>query len=123
VAKSLFVTSGTQSPTTAGQTHYLSLVSGGAIIYNSTEAQVQVPYRTAGTFSNLFVRISANSTNNSSTIRTRQNTSTNGTLVVSPGAGTTGVFEDTTNTDSVTAGDTWTYIIRHSHKNRRSRFR
>jgi hypothetical protein len=111
VAKSLFVTSGTQSPTTAGQTHYLSLVSGGAIIYNSTEAQVQIPYRTAGTFSNLFVRISANSTNNSSTIRTRKNTTTNGTLVVSPGAGTTGVFEDTTNTDSVTAGDTWTYQL------------
>jgi hypothetical protein len=111
VAKSLFVTSGTQSPTTAGQTHYLSLVSGGAIIYNSTEAQVQVPYRTAGTFSNLFVRISSNSTNNSSTITTRKNTSTNGNLTVSPGAATTGVFEDTTNTDSVTAGDTWTYQL------------
>jgi hypothetical protein len=109
LVKSLFVAYGTPAATTAGATQYICLASGTLIDYDSTETNRQVIYRTPGTFSQLYVRVTASTTNATSTVRTRKNAATNGNLSVSIGAAATGAFEDTTNTDAVTAGDKWVY--------------
>lgn len=66
------------------------------------EADAQILVRSTVSLKNLFVRVTAN--NDNQTIRTRVN-GVNGNQSVSTGAGGTGVFEDTTNTDSLVTGD------------------
>lgn len=78
---------------------------------NSTEDRRYIIYREPGVFSKLFVRITANTITANSTIRTRKNAATSGNLVVTVGSGATGEFEDTTNTDTSTAGDKWVYQV------------
>jgi len=90
------------SNTTAGATEYYWLV--GHINKSSTEAQRDILFRTAGTLSGLYVRVQTNATSASSTVRTRKNAS-NGSQTITIGSAATGEFEDTTNTDSVSAGD------------------
>lgn len=79
------------------------------LFFAVTESFARVLYRTAGTLSHLLVYISINATTGTSTVRTRKNGSTNGNLVASIGAGLTGKFEDTGNTDAVSDGDDWYY--------------
>ena len=93
--------------TTNGTTQYWHLANT-TLSQNNTEINRQITYRTAGTLSSLYVRVVANSTTGSSTLRVRKNAA-NGTLVVTIGAGATGVFEDTTHTDTVAAGDELCY--------------
>lgn len=71
----------------------------------ATESRKKLTYRTAGTFSNLYINVLTND-RNASTFRTRKATA-NANLVCSITGSTTGKFADTTNTDVVTAGDDW----------------
>lgn len=75
---------------------------------NATETNRQFTYRTAGTLSNLWIRVTANTLNGSTTFRTRKNLA-DGNQSVSVGSSTTGAFEDTVNTDSVAAADEINY--------------
>ena len=75
----------------------------------ATESDSNFTWRTAGTFSNLYVNVLAND-RAASTFRTRKGTS-NANLVVSITGSTTGKFEDTSNSDVVTAGDNWHYSM------------
>jgi hypothetical protein len=92
--------------TTANTTQYITI--GGGLAIGTTEAQLHVTMREAGTLSKLFVRIIANSVNGSSTLRTRKN-SANGGMTATIGANATGIFEDTTNSDTIAAGDEVNY--------------
>lgn len=56
------------------------------------------------TYQNLFFRVTANTIDGSTTTRTRKN-GANGNQSVSVSASTTGIFEDTTNTDTYVNGD------------------
>ena len=115
MGKSLFVNAPVTSATTAATTQYVPLTGGIPLgSYGTVEADRQIVYRDTGTFSKLLVRLTLNSTNASTTIRTRKNAATNGNLTVSPPAGTSGVYEDTANSDAVTAGDKWVYQIVHT---------
>jgi len=93
--------------TTANTTTYYRL--GGAILKNTTETNRQVLFRSAGTLSDLYVRITANGViTTASTYRTRKNAA-NGGQSVSVGVGATGEFTDTSGTDTIAAGDKLNY--------------
>ena len=71
---------------------------------SSTESDAPVTFRSAGVFSNLYIRVKSNDRGASS--YTFIKNGTNGNQTISIGASTTGEFEDTSNTDTVSAGDT-----------------
>ncbi len=76
-------------------------------ISNTTEADFKSEHKQVGVFSNLLIFVTTNSLNNSATITLRKSESdVNGTLSVT--SSTTGIFEDTTNTDTVVSGDEFT---------------
>lgn len=100
-----------------GATNAAASISFGTTIYNclanswfsnssslTTEALAQITYRSAGTLTNLWANVSANTVNGTSTLKARKN-GADGNLVVSIGASTTGLLEDTSNSDAVSAGD------------------
>ena len=74
----------------------------------ATEAQAQTRIRDTFTGSKFFVRITSNNLTGSTTVRTRKN-GANGSCSVSIPASSTGTFEDTTNSDSLVAGDLYDY--------------
>ena len=76
----------------------------------TTEANAQRLVRSAGTWQELFVHISANATDGTANIRSRIN-SANGNQLVQVPANTSGFFEDTTNTDSIVSGDLINYSV------------
>jgi len=76
----------------------------------ATEANMQVTYRTAGTLSKLWVKVQTNSVNGNTTITVRKNAA-DGNMTVTFPASTTGIMRDTTNTDSVAAGDKLNFKI------------
>ena len=108
MAKVPLVVWGTPWGFTAATTTYVPLATA-EFSANSNEDRRYILYREAGVFSDLFVRVSANTTTANSTIRTRKNATTNGNMSVTIGSGATGIFEDTTNTDTSAAGDKWAY--------------
>ena len=79
------------------------------VVSGSTESQANVIWRTAATISNFYVRVTSND-RASSTFRIRKNTA-NGNGVIVVGASATGEFEDTTNSDSIAAGDNVCYNL------------
>ena len=91
----------------AGNTRYVHAGNSG-LLARTTETDVQVTWNVGGTLSNLTLRVSTNATTASSTFRTRLNAG-NGGQSVSIGAGATGFFEDTTNTDTIASGDEVNY--------------
>lgn len=68
-----------------------------------TESNTHITYRVAGTFSNLYCRVSVND-RGASTFRLRVN-SANVNSILSIGASATGEFEDASNTDSISSAD------------------
>ena len=76
-----------------------------AFSLTTTESRKALTYRTGGTFRNLFIQILTND-RGESTFRTRKGTA-DANIVVTITASGTGKFEDTSNTDAVTAGDNW----------------
>ena len=102
-----FLTSSRIQTNAAGSTAYRP-VAMTAASFSATEAVVQIPFRSAGTFNNYYTRISSNSVSATSTITLRKNGS-NGNINVSLGAGATGDFFDTTNSDTITSGDLMSY--------------
>ena len=86
----------------ASYTGYLN--PAGGMTYSTTEVAHQAVARDSYTLAKLYVRVTANATTASSTIRSRKNTA-NGAQSVSIGAGATGVFQDSVNSDSLVAGD------------------
>jgi hypothetical protein len=75
-----------------------------------TETSREVTWRTPGTISKLYFRIVVNSSTAPSTLRLRKNGADSGMGQSIP-AGTTGFFEDTVNTVTVSAGDKLAYQL------------
>lgn len=76
----------------------------GTLGFGGTESSQQTTMRTRGTLKNMSCGINANTRSTASTILSRKNTA-NGALSISIGATLTGVFEDTTHSDSLVSGD------------------
>lgn len=85
-------------------TTYLNLL-GALRTFSSTEAHTKLRVHNTGfTLKNLFMRLTANSATTAHTVRSRKN-GADGTMSISIASGATGVFEDTTNSDSLTTND------------------
>lgn len=98
---------------TDNTTRYVPL---NGFVYNgiSTEAQAQLPFNTTGgTFDQGGVYVSQNGVSSNSTIRLRQNATTNINPNISVTGSTTGLFEDTTNSSSISATDkiNWSIVV------------
>lgn len=72
-------------------------------ISGTTESVTQYTYRSDGTLANGFAHVSVNTHAGGATLRSRVNTA-NGNIAVSITASTTGFFEDTSNTDTISSG-------------------
>lgn len=70
----------------------------------STEAFAQLTYRTAGVLSNLWCNVRSNSLNGTTTVKSRIG-GVNGNQSISIPTATTGNFQDSSNTDSISAGN------------------
>jgi ribosomal protein L34 len=97
------VASRNAASTAAGLTRYFPLQHGDLSVGQATESQNAITWRTAATISNFYARVTVND-RGASTFRVRVNTA-NGNSVLSVGASGTGEFEDTSNSDSISAGD------------------
>lgn len=93
----------------AGATDY-AMAGCTNLALQSTEANANMTWRTAGTFSNLDIKVFSNTVTAASTLNFRKNTA-NGNETVSIPASTSGEFRDSTNTDSVVSGDIVDYKI------------
>lgn len=82
--------------------NYLNL--GADMDLGTTEAKIQYTFRTIGTLKNGLVYLSTNTRDSTTTVKSRKNTA-DGNIAVSLTASTSGIFEDTVNSDSVVAGD------------------
>jgi hypothetical protein len=89
---------------TASATRYFAVAGRGTSTPPTTEAHTQIPAPAAGTLRNLHCYVSANSRTQTTTIRTRK-AGANGAQSLSIGSTATGLFEDTSNTDSLAQGD------------------
>ena len=95
------------SVTLNGVTRYYPIggnLLGGDQGPNNTEVQVAYKARSAGTLTHSFTNIRENTRGGNSFVRSRVN-SGNGNLMITVGAGVTGVLEDTSNSDTVVSGD------------------
>lgn len=106
--KVLHISSGTNT-VNDGLTRYLPAGLSQAGVATGAEAATAL-YYPAGTISFLSVYVSSNAMSASSTFRIRKNTA-NGNSIVTIGAGVTGLFTDTSNTDTTSAGDVIAYQI------------
>jgi len=107
-AKVVLETSGAPTSTTAGQTQFWFLATSSITVPQTNEALRQLPYRSPGVLSKLYVRIPVNSTSLNSTVVVRKNGVDTG-LTVTITAGVAEVKEDVTNTVTVAAGDKLCY--------------
>lgn len=107
MAKVLLVSGDGPVTTTAGATQYLPLSTCG-ISLSGTSTNKQIIFRTAGVLSNLYIRVTANTTSLASSVFVRNNGSPT-TMTVPIPISTSGVFEDISNTVTVAAGDKLDY--------------
>ena len=106
MTKVILTTAHTPIAPAAGSTRYWK-VGIGALFNTVTEALSQVPFRSAGTFSKLYVRVTANTASATSTVTLRKNAADTG-ISLSIAAGATGAFENN-NTETISAGDLINY--------------
>ena len=92
---------------------FFTVATNGGFSSASGEADVEHPWDAAGTFSHLLVPITANN-RTAAAVFTLQVNNLDGNLTVSVPSATTGTFEDTTNSDTVSSGDTLSLFLDHS---------
>lgn len=84
---------------------------GGGATEFATETPAQTIYRQAGTIAKVSIRITVNTIATSATTWKSRKNGADGNLSISIGAGLTGVFSDTTNSDTVTAADLFAWQL------------
>ncbi len=95
--------------TTASTTIYLA-IAGRELSAVTTEANSKLRCRSAGTLKNAQCYVATNTNAADVTVRSRKN-GANGNILITVGAGLTGRFEDTTNSDSLASGDDWNFSL------------
>jgi len=99
----VLTTADSLSFSTASSTQYMSLVNNDVA---TTEANAQWTAQGGFTGTHLFVNVSSNARTTNTVFRSRKNTA-DGNLTLTFGSGETGIKEDTSNTDTLTAGDVY----------------
>ena len=108
MSKSILVNAGLASMADSDTPYHVPI--GGQLIANTTVAQVEIPIREAGVFSNLFVCVPTNSATITSVI-TLQKSQVNTAVTVSYTAGQTGIKEDNSNSVTFAATDEANYEV------------
>jgi hypothetical protein len=101
--------SGFSSTATASTTFFCPLQSG-APFFGTSEANSKYRMRKAGTLKNAAVYSRIHTRSTDTLVRSRKN-GANGNLLVTITANTTGRFEDTSNSDTIGAGEDWNWGI------------
>ena len=109
MGKTLLSCSGYEKTIATASTNYIAVGTCHNALH-ATESRRQTKFRAAGTLSELYIHIEANSFSGTTTFRLRKNTA-NGNQVVSIPTTTTGFLKDTTNTDSVAVNDLLSYSL------------
>lgn len=109
-ASYFLMNNGSTGFTANSTTRYQSVGDDGLQITETTESDVQTRVRVAGTHKNLYVYINSNARITTTTLRSRKN-SGNGNMSISITSGSTGLFEDTTNSDTLASGDLINYSL------------
>lgn len=99
----LYVVSRMQTPSVAA-TRFCGIGTTSLRLESSDESLRSTIQRVPGAYSSLSVRLTANGASSDTTIRFRKNAG-NGNELLAIGAGATGEFTDTSNSDVVAAGD------------------
>lgn len=94
-----------------GDTKYAGCGQANAQTNQTVEARRQVAYRTTGTMSKLYYLTRSNSLSTAATTVRLRVAGANGNLTLSVTAAATGEFEDTSNSDSITAGNLLDYSV------------
>lgn len=97
------VSTGQNSSVIGSSSQYFVPTVGNAVAV-TTESQAQVPVRAASTWGNIALNVSGTFGGSGGTLTSRVNGS-NGNQSVSIGSGVTGIFRDSTHTDSLSVGD------------------
>lgn len=108
-AQAFLQASGTSQTISANTTNYIG-TGTSTIVLSTTENLRKIKYRTAGTMTNLLALITANSLSVTLSIKQRKN-GADGSGALSITTGATGAFEDTSGSDSVSAGDDLDYSV------------
>lgn len=98
-------TVGTSNQLTAGSVNYILLIGG--INTSIILASSKVRYYSGGILTNYALMVTSNNDTSNITVTLKKNAGTSGNQSISITASTTGLFEDTGNTDTVAAGDDW----------------
>jgi len=101
----LHVSSGGAATTLAPATNHFIFVGVANALNVGTETQTQTAWRTPGIFSKMYCRITANSLSTATATLTFRKNTANGNQTASIAAGTTGEFQDLSDSDSNAAGD------------------
>jgi hypothetical protein len=96
---------GSTTPAPASNTNAQPLILGGGSVSGAASAATRSVIRAAGTVSNLHVNVTTAS--NVTASFTSEKNAVAGALTVSLTTGVTGIFEDTTHSDTLAAGDTY----------------
>jgi len=95
---------GSSIPITANTNRFIRPGCGAFFSPSVFEFQMRVIWRTAGVWSNLWVRVVSNSNDLTAHFFSRINAA-DGNQDISIAAATTGIFQDSSNTDTIAAGD------------------
>src|SRR3990172_411279 len=110
MASSLMVCAAAASSAVVQNTTQFFSCANSAMNGNTDEALRKITYRSAGVMSRLFARLTANTASGNTTVVLRKN-GANGAETITIIGGATGEFEDTTFTDSVSAGDALNHSV------------
>ena len=106
----LMAARGAQNISAASTTYYYKINGQLSNTSGTTEDNEETTMRTTQTFNNAQVNVTTNARGTNTTMGSRKNAA-NGNMVVTITASTTGIFEDTSNSDSVVSGDTYNYSL------------
>lgn len=98
-------------PATQGTSNVYGTIAAAAPS-GLTEANQGCYFVVGGTLSNWAVQIRSSNTNNTATFRDQKSGATQ-SVAITVAAATTGVFEDTSTVETVTAGDVWGWLYDH----------
>jgi len=102
-AACLFAGTNQTAFTSGGVASYVQVANGGVTL-TTTEAFANIKWQVDGTFSKFWINITSNATTGTTVIRPNVNSSTVN-QVISVATILTGFFQDSTNTDTIAAGD------------------
>ena len=110
MSESVHLTGGLSNISAINSALWFQMGANAVLMSELADTNAKVTYRSPGTITRLHAYVPTNSRSTGCTIKSYKNGS-DGNLTISVPATTTGAFEDTTNSDSISAADTLAYHL------------